>query len=55
MGGTVKPGGNNIILRNVTFAPGYGNRSFNEPGKPPAAGDFPDSYVYDALDISGTN
>jgi hypothetical protein len=55
MGGTVKPGGNNIIIRNVTFAPGYGNRNFDEPGKPPVAGDFPDSYTYDALDISGTN
>jgi len=55
MGGTVKPSGDNIIIRNVTFAVGYGNRSFDEPGKPPAAGDFPDSYVYDALDISGTN
>jgi hypothetical protein len=55
MGGTVKPGGNNIIIRNVTFAVGYGNRSFDEPEKPRTAGDFPDSYVYDALDISGTN
>ena len=55
MGGTVKPGGNNIIIRNVTFAVGYGNRSFDEPDKPRTAGDFPDSYVYDALDISGTN
>jgi len=55
MGGTVKPGGNNIIIRNVTFAVGYGSRTFDEPGKPPVAGDFPDSYVYDALDISGTN
>ncbi len=55
MGGTVKPGGTNIILRNITFAPGYGNRSFNEPTRVPAAGDFPDSYTYDALDISGTN
>ncbi len=41
MGGTVKPGGTNIILRNITFAPGYGNRSFNEPTRVPAAGDFP--------------
>jgi hypothetical protein len=55
MGGTVKPGGTNIILRNITFAPGYGNRSFNEPTRVPAAGDFPDSYTYDALDISGQN
>jgi hypothetical protein len=55
MGGTVKPSGNNIIIRNVTFAPGYGSRSFDEPGKPAVAGDFPDAYTYDALDISGTN
>ena len=56
MGGTIKPGGNNIIIRNVTIAPGYGNRSFDEPTRRAGrAGDFPDSYVYDALDISGTN
>jgi len=55
MGGGFKPGGNNIIVRNITVAPGYGNRSFDESGKPPVAGDFPDSYVYDAFDISGTN
>ncbi|HEY7373604.1 MAG TPA: hypothetical protein VIF57_15695 [Polyangia bacterium] len=55
MGGTIKPGGNNIIIRNVTFAVGYGSRTFDEPGKPPVAGDFPDSYTYDAIDISGTN
>jgi hypothetical protein len=55
MGGTIKPGGNNIIIRNVTIAAGYGNRSFDEPTRTPAAGDFPDSYVYDAMDISGTN
>jgi hypothetical protein len=54
-GGTVKPGGTNIIVRNIVFAPGYGNRSFNEPEKTPMAGNFPDSYVYDALDISGQN
>ncbi len=53
MGGTIKVGGTNIILRNVTFAPGYGCRSFDEPSKPPVSGDFPDSYTYDALDISG--
>ena len=26
MGGGFKPGGNNIIVRNITVAPGYGNR-----------------------------
>jgi pectate lyase len=55
MGGLTKPGGNNIIIRNVTFAPGYGTRNFADPDGGPMAGDFPDSYVYDALDISGTN
>ena len=55
MGGSVRPGANNIIIRNITVAPGYGNRNFDESGSPPAAGDFPDSYVFDAFDISGTN
>src|SRR6185503_7760179 len=55
MGGVTKPGGNNIIIRNVTFAPGYGTRNYADPDGGPTAGDFPDSYVYDALDISGTN
>lgn len=57
MGGVVKLGGSNVILRNVTIAPGYGMRSFNEPenNKSPTSGDFPDSYVYDAIDISGQN
>jgi pectate lyase len=53
MGGSVRPGETNIILRNVTIAPGYGCRNFDEPEQPPAAGDFPDSYVFDAIDISG--
>src|SRR5687767_11633384 len=34
-GGVVKPGGTNMILRNVTIAPGYGTRSFSQPGNPP--------------------
>jgi Pectate lyase len=59
MGGTVKAGSTNVILRNVTIAPGYGMRSFEQPDASPpvlpTAGDFPDSYVYDAIDISGTN
>lgn len=57
MGGVVKMGGSNVILRNVTIAPGYGMRSFHEPenNKSPTPGDFPDSYVYDAIDISGQN
>jgi hypothetical protein len=57
MGGLVKASGNNSIMRNVTIAPGYGMRSFSKPedGVFPAPGDFPDSYVYDAIDITGTN
>ncbi len=57
MGGVVKAGGANTVLRNVTIAPGYGMRSFAKPedGIAPTPGDFPDSYVYDAIDISGTN
>jgi pectate lyase len=54
-GGLVKLGGSNVILRNVTIAPGYGSRTFSEPTKTPTPGDFPDSYVYDALDITGQN
>jgi len=57
MGGLVKANGNNTILRNVSIAPGYGMRNFSQPeaGKLPTPGDFPDSYVYDAIDITGTN
>jgi len=59
MGGVVKASSTNVIFRNVTIAPGYGMRTFEQPdANPPVAptpGDFPDSYVYDAIDISGTN
>lgn len=56
MGGTVKPSGDNIVIRNITIAPGYGTKGFHEPGKPaPKRGDTPDSISYDAFDISGTN
>ncbi len=59
MGGLVKAGGNNAILRNVTIAPGYGMRTFEKPDEDPpelpTPGDFPDSIVYDAIDITGTN
>lgn len=55
-GGVTKPGAQNIIVRNVTFAPSYGTRNFQEDfSVPPTPGDFPDSYVYDALDVSGQN
>ena len=55
MGGVVKAGSTNVILRNVTIAPGYGMRGYYDPatnGVPPAT-KFPDLYVYDAIDISG--
>lgn len=55
MGGVTKAGSANTIIRNVLFAPGYGMSGFHEPPTPPTPGDFPDSYVYDALDISGQN
>ncbi|MCA9260553.1 MAG: hypothetical protein KDA61_15175 [Planctomycetales bacterium] len=59
MGGVVKANGENVVLRNVTIAPGYGLRSFAKPDENPPVlptpGDFPDSYVYDAIDISGQN
>ena len=59
MGGLVKAGGNNVVLRNVTIAPGYGMRTFEKPDENPPElpqpGDFPDSYVFDAIDITGTN
>ena len=41
MGGTIKPGGNNIIIRNVTIAAGYGNRSFDEPDQGAGGGRLP--------------
>jgi len=52
-GGVIKAGGENFILRNVTIAPGYGSRGFDELDRPPVTGDFPDSYVFDAIDITG--
>lgn len=55
MGGVLKVNGNNAIIRNVTIAPGYGNRNFNQPDSPPTPGTWPDRYVYDAIDITGTN
>ncbi len=54
-GGVTKIGGTNTIVRNVTFAPSYGLRGFAEPPAQPTPGDFPDSFVFDALDISGQN
>ena len=46
IGGVIKVAGGNTIIRNLTVAPGYGLRNTGTDG-------FPDSYVYDAFDISG--
>ena len=46
IGGVIKVSGSNTIIRNLTVAPGYGLRNTGTDG-------FPDSYVYDAFDISG--
>lgn len=54
-GGVTKLSSANTIVRNVTFAPSYGMRSFEDPPTLPTPGDFPDSFVFDALDISGQN
>jgi hypothetical protein len=48
IGGVIKVNGANSIIRNLTVAPGYGNRGIGADG-------MPDSYVYDAFDISGRN
>ncbi len=53
MGGVTKMGSANTILRNVMIASGYGMQGFHEPPTTPTPGDFPDSYVYDGIDISG--
>ncbi len=53
MGGTTKGGASNTIVRNVMFAPGYGMQGFHEPPNSPTPGHFPDSYVYDSVDVSG--
>jgi hypothetical protein len=57
MGGTLKPSGNNMIIRNLTIAAGYGMKSFWEPddASPPSPGTLPTSYTMDAMDISGQN
>ena len=52
MGGLVKASGSNVILRNITCASGYGMRGFHVPPASPTVGDFPDSYVYDGIDIA---
>ncbi|WP_425397511.1 hypothetical protein [Aeoliella sp.] len=66
MGGGLKPQGTNNITRNITIASGYGMRNWWDPDDPmpsepdpqPSSqgpGYFPDSTVYDGMDISGSN
>lgn len=55
MGGTLKPSGSNIVIRNITIAAGYGVKNFWEPPPktPPSPGAIPTSFVMDAIDVSG--
>jgi hypothetical protein len=55
MGGSVHCNSANTIVRNITFAPGYGMQGFHSPPTPPTPGTFPDSYVYDAVDVQNQN
>ncbi|MES2920148.1 MAG: immunoglobulin domain-containing protein [Verrucomicrobiota bacterium] len=56
MGGSLKPGGNNQIIRNITIAAGYGMRAYWEPGgSAPTSPAIPTSYTMDAFDVSGQN
>jgi hypothetical protein len=55
MGGTVHCNSANTIVRNITFAPGYGMQGFHSPPTPPTPGTFPDSYAYDAVDVQNNN
>jgi hypothetical protein len=55
MGGNVHCNYDNTIVRNITFAPGYGMQGFHVPPTPPTVGDFPDSYVYDAVDVQSVS
>jgi len=52
-GGQIKEGGNNVIIRNITCAAGYGMRGYQVPPALPAVGDFPDTFTFDCIDISG--
>ncbi len=57
MGGTLKPSGSNIVIRNITVAAGYGMKGFWEPPPktPPTYPALPTSYTMDAFDVSGQN
>lgn len=46
-GGGLKTGGENLIVRNLIIAPGYGGRGFT-----PQSDDLPDSFTYDAMNVS---
>ncbi|HEY4233192.1 MAG TPA: hypothetical protein VGM76_07185 [Lacipirellulaceae bacterium] len=48
MGGGLKVNGANIVVRNLTIAPGYGTRSIGADG-------LPDTYVFDAMNIHANN
>ena len=53
-GGTTRIGASNVVVRNITFAPSYGMRGFEDPPNVlPTPGNFPDSYIFDALGVSG--
>jgi len=57
MGGTLKPSGSNIVIRNVTIAAGFGMKAFWEPPPktPPTYPTVPTSFTMDAIDVSGQN
>jgi hypothetical protein len=56
MGGTLKPQGDNQIIRNITIAAGYGMENFWEPGESlPVPGILPTSFTMDGMDLSGQN
>ena len=55
MGGVSKPSKTNVIIRNISFAPGYGVQGFQENPSLPPTRPIPTSFVFDAMDISGQN
>jgi pectate lyase len=55
MGGSLKPSGSNIIIRNITVAAGYGTKGFWEPPPktPPSSPTVPTSFTMDGFNVSG--
>jgi hypothetical protein len=51
------PTSTNVLIRNVSFAPGYGLSGFYDPGTngTPTPGTLPLSFTFDAMDIEGQN